>query len=405
MDIHDFLHSVLPESWFDNVHIAFKGLTDEEITASVHEASDFFNMNDPMDIHEDWTTGVLTRMPSTADDDVLVFNRAQMEQLGITDKEGFDLVMTHEGAHRALQGLNTGFNEHQEELCCDYMAGVRAGLNGLDETKMEASLIGTPESVSHPGGVERVEAIKAGVAFAHDYMEEHGIAPKFSECLEHFKTEDVFLKPFASGHVTLTPEDSDVVSKHEAPNFELGNGLKGFTEKDVEWYEHQASISSGSEQLHWLKEAEWASNHLHGFVSEEEIGNLKGYTQKDVEWYEHQARISSGSEQAHWLKEAQWARDHIHGFANPFSHHPSGFDANHPMPDFDGLRNMGFSARMADQILYGGSHCYSQKELFNVLYNSDDPVKAYNELVEGKARAAMDRADKLADEIEKEFGI
>ena len=42
---------------------------------------------------------------------------------------------------------------------------------------------------------------------------------------------------------------------------------------------------------------------------------LKGFTQADVDWYEHQARISSGSEQAHWLKEAQWARDHIHSFA------------------------------------------------------------------------------------------
>lgn len=34
--------------------------------------------------------------------------------MGITDKEGFDLVMTHEGAHRMLQGLQnrTGFNSH-----------------------------------------------------------------------------------------------------------------------------------------------------------------------------------------------------------------------------------------------------------------------------------------------------
>ena len=38
---------------------------------------------------------------------------------------------------------------------------------------------------------------------------------------------------------------------------------------------------------------------------------VKGATMADVEWYEHQARISSGSEQAHWIKEAQWARDHL----------------------------------------------------------------------------------------------
>jgi hypothetical protein len=27
-------------------------------------------------------------------------------------------------------------NSQQEELCCDFMAGVRAGLNGMDEGKI-----------------------------------------------------------------------------------------------------------------------------------------------------------------------------------------------------------------------------------------------------------------------------
>lgn len=31
----------------------------------------------------------------------------------------------------------------------------------------------------------------------------------------------------------------------------------------------------------------------------------------DVEYYQHQARISSGSEQQHWLEKAQWALDHL----------------------------------------------------------------------------------------------
>ena len=159
----DFLHNLLPTSWFESAQEYFgDGLTDEVVAQSVHEASVFFGMDDPINVHEDWTTGVMTNMSWTENDDVLIFSRDQMAEMGITDKEGFDLVMTHEGAHRALQGMNTGFDSHQEELCCDYMAGVRAGLNGMDEGKMEASLGGTVESETHPDGAARVAAIEAG---------------------------------------------------------------------------------------------------------------------------------------------------------------------------------------------------------------------------------------------------
>lgn len=323
--LFDFIYDHLPDSWFDNFHKAWgDSLTDEMVLQSVQEASDFFNMNAPMDVHEDWTTGVMTGIPFTENDDILVFNRQQMLDMGITDKEGFDLVMTHEGAHRALQGMNTGFDSHQEELCCDYMAGVRAGLNGMAEGKLEASLAGTAESSSHPDGADRVEAIEAGVAFAHDYMEAHdGVPPTFSDCLEHFNQTDVYAStlPQESGHINLRPEAAfaDTDSLHP----QLQREIKGFTQADVDWYEHQARISSGSEQQHWLDEARWARNHIHSFAADESDSageasqmELKGFTQADVDWYEHQARISSGSEQEHWLKEAQWARDHIHSFAD-----------------------------------------------------------------------------------------
>ena len=120
----DFLHSFLPDSWFENNLLpetwfnnvqGHYGLTDEEITASVESASNFFNIDTPMNVHEDWTTGVMTGMTFTENDDILIFSRDQLTEMGITDKEGFDLVMTHEGAHRALQGLDTGFSSHQEE--------------------------------------------------------------------------------------------------------------------------------------------------------------------------------------------------------------------------------------------------------------------------------------------------
>ena len=215
----DFLHDLLPASWFENAQEHFgQGLTDDVVAQSVHEASVFFGMDDPINVHEDWTTGVMTNMSWTENDDVLIFSRDQMHEMGITDKEGFDLVMTHEGAHRMLQGMHdvTGFDSHQEELCCDYMAGVRAGLNNMDFTKMEVSLADSAESESHPGGAARVEAIEAGVEYAHDFVNKYHRAPTFSECLDHFEHTDVYAQ--AGGHVdvNLSPETHHAYAEPDA---------------------------------------------------------------------------------------------------------------------------------------------------------------------------------------------
>lgn len=316
----DFLHDHLPDSWFDNFHQAWgDSLSDEMVLQSVQEASDFFNMNAPMDVHEDWTTGVMTGMEFTEDDDILVFNRQQMLDMGITDKEGFDLVMTHEGAHRALQGINTGFDSHQEELCCDYMAGVRAGLNGMDEGKMEASLNGTIESETHPDGAARVAAIEAGVSFAHDYMEAHnGTPPTFSECLDHFNQTDVYASTIPTqeqGHVNLRTEIASEEDWHTQ------NGLKGYTQSDIDWYEHQASISSGSEQEHWLKEAEWAKKHIHGFAAES-VAESADFTDQGLHEFHHGGEYGNATGD-YWDDSYPTDENHgqLHGFVNDKSYH------------------------------------------------------------------------------------
>lgn len=316
----EFLHNHLSDSWFDNFHQAWgDSLTDEMVLQSVQEASDFFNINAPMDVHEDWTTGVMTGMEFTEDDDILVFNRQQMLDMGITDKEGFDLVMTHEGAHRALQGINTGFDSHQEELCCDYMAGVRAGLNGMDEGKMEASLSGTIESETHPDGVARVAAIEAGVSFAHDYMEAHnGTPPTFSECLDHFNQTDVYASTIPTqeqGHVNLRTEIAS------AEDWHTQNGLKGYTPSDVDWYEHQARISSGSEQEHWLKEAEWAKKHVHSFAAES-VAESADFTDQGLHEFHHGGEYGNATGD-YWDDSCPTAENHgqLHGFVNDISYH------------------------------------------------------------------------------------
>lgn len=266
-------------------------LSESDVANSVSEASAFFNIGVPFDIHEDWTTGVMNLNPTTELDDILVYNRQQMSEMGISDKESFDLVMTHECAHRALQGLNKGYSPHQEELCCDYMAGVRAGLNGVDETLFVNSLQDTSESLSHPEGEARVTAIRDGIAFAQDFMSIHnGTPPRFSDCLDHFENSDTFRSSYSQleGFVTLTPEDGDISDPAEPPT------LSGYTQHDVDWYEKQARISSGTEQEHWLRQAQWAKDHLHGYTEipeemnhaqeGETLGNLtfKGYSESEI---------------------------------------------------------------------------------------------------------------------------
>ena len=175
-------------SFFSGVLFDFS-FSDEVIVESAQQASDFFHIDEPMLIAEDFTTGVYINADTSAADDILVFSRDQLLGMGVTERDGLDLVMTHEAAHRALQGLDCGFNAHEEELCCDFMSGVRAGLNSIDVTQMKESIIGTLPSESHPGGFDRIEAIDAGIDFATKYLSQHGYAPSFNECLDYFQND------------------------------------------------------------------------------------------------------------------------------------------------------------------------------------------------------------------------
>ena len=182
------LKDVFPDGWFDDVRQLYgEGLSDEMIAQSVEETCDFFHIDEPAIVSEGWTTGVYLNNDFTMQDDFQIFNRDQLLDLGISGKDGLDLVMTHEGTHRVLQGMeHLEFDSHQEELCCDYMAGVRAGLNDIDVSQMENSLMYTPETETHPAGADRVESIEAGVRFAQEYYAEYNETPTFDECLDHF---------------------------------------------------------------------------------------------------------------------------------------------------------------------------------------------------------------------------
>lgn len=124
--------------------------------------------------------------------------------------------------------------------------------------------------------------------------------------------------------------------------------------------------------------------------------------------------MSMNEEQFNPLADLQ--SDPLSGISNPsddmlggmFNHKglspfDSGFDAEHPMPTYDQLRNAGFSDYLAHQITSGLSHSYSQRELFHCLYESEDPVKAYNEMMDEKVQDSIAKTDKLIQEIESDL--
>lgn len=183
MNIEELINDVLEQ--IQNV-FGFESAISEDVEASIEEACNFFHISEPADIQEGDTTGVILKDKYSLNDDVLSFSKKQMMDMGIDSKDGLDLVMTHECTHRILQTMKTEFNSWDEELCCDYMAGVRAGLNNIDTTDFTSSLEDTQGSDTHPDGTLRVEAVNEGIAYAKQCLTNHE-TPSFVECFMHFQ--------------------------------------------------------------------------------------------------------------------------------------------------------------------------------------------------------------------------
>ena len=291
MSLIDFLQDVLPDSWFNDVRMNYgETLTDEMIVNSVHQASDFFNIDDPMAIAEDWTTGVYPNMDISPIDDVLIFNREQLVGMGITEQEGLDLVMTHECAHRALQGMShLGFDSHQEELCCDFMAGVRAGLNGIDVSQMENSLADTPVSDTHPGGADRLDSIEEGVKFAKEYYAAHGVAPTFSDCLDYFTGNADLVDLAPDGQITLRPECTDSVFAA----YESGEAIGSIAFVDSDPNESDLTFKgyTQDEINRKMAKAEKEQRYHEGLVRHHTYMAKHGLDNADTQYHAHEAEI------------------------------------------------------------------------------------------------------------------
>ena len=181
--------------------------------------------------------------------------------LGISGEDSLTLIYTHECAHRTLQDA---YNDAwEEELACDFFAGIHAGLKGMNLDNFEASLGSTPGGDTHPNGALRADFIEYGQQVAQE-LKDRGIEPTYNNCLERLNQHIVEKQ----GLITEYRErfDPTVTSSAlvDADNINIQSEPKNATMADVEWYEHQARISSGSEQAHWIKEAKWARDHLKG---------------------------------------------------------------------------------------------------------------------------------------------
>lgn len=155
-------------------------LTDEMVLSAVTRSCDFFNLPEVPVIHADGTC-VWPNDTTTYADDVLGFNRAQLMKMGISGEDSLTLIYTHECAHRTLQGA---YNDSwDEELACDFFAGVHAGLRDINIDNFEAALGATAGGASHPAGALRAEFIEFGKQIA-DEMQERGIEVTYEGYLE-----------------------------------------------------------------------------------------------------------------------------------------------------------------------------------------------------------------------------
>lgn len=214
------------------LHHHGSSLTVDEVNESIQKASDFFNMESPMIVLNGESLGVDDIDLTMVNDDVFSFNPDNLQSIGITEKEGLDWAITHENTQRILQGLNTGFSEQQEELCCDYMSGVSVGIDSMNTEQMVNLLVKKQEAITHPAEQLHIEAFQEGQEFVKNYFAEHGHEPTFDDCLEHFKSS----KSFSS-----TADPLAIV-----PNDEIS--FKGYTQSEIDHH-----ISKAEKDMHEAK--------------------------------------------------------------------------------------------------------------------------------------------------------
>lgn len=141
------------------------GITEDECTAGIQAACDFFGIPMPRAIEDltknpDGQTMFVNYERESYEDDILCYNLKQLKRMGVNDYTGFTAVFTHECAHRYFQNRllpGPDFGQWEGELVADYFMGVRASLERQDITSLIDALSQERGSGTHPVGWLRRE--------------------------------------------------------------------------------------------------------------------------------------------------------------------------------------------------------------------------------------------------------
>lgn len=231
-------------------------LPDEMVSDAIHRACDFFDLPDAPFIGET-SVCVWPQDTNTTFDDVFGFNRQQMMEMGINGEDSLTLVYTHECAHRALQD-NEMLTGKEEELACDFFAGIHAGIENIDAKPLMDALRETVESDSHPSGEIRAAIIDFGKGTAEDMMGQ-GIPMTFENCMDRF---NFFMSEHDLSDPSVVSTSSHNSTHGEDISFGSGWSADEYVEKanncykEADYYEKKAACSEDPDDIrHNLNEA------------------------------------------------------------------------------------------------------------------------------------------------------
>lgn len=393
-----------------------------DITQSVQTSSEFVNLPNPADVVSAGATGVCTNMPCTPNDDVVMVSTDQMHRMGITDQQSFDLVMTHEAMHRVLQNADAGFSSYEEELCCDYIAGVRAGLNNMDVSGMEESLVHTEASAAHPAGMNRVDSIEAGVAYAIDYLANHnGEPPSMSECIRDFRHSVLQENPEL---ITLRHEDNISFKEYDSVLSAKGYYQDIFSrvddnltqiERQIELNDLELHIDTSSEEAYLqskldridstIDRIETGLNEMNDASQHGEV-SLKGYSKHDIDRHYRHARDEYERARTDYHRHLTDNHDH-EDLVNAREALRRMDEANYEISRWDQMRHQMHQESVDDyshnnptgsnpdhsNVNFKG---YSKDEIARKLSNAESEQRRYEGLVEHHkymAKHGLDKAD------------
>lgn len=186
MDIYDFVPSegtameAMPHNLYSPAQDGQEFMLSLDMAQSAADrACAFFGLPE-VEVKDAMSTCMWPNDPTRYDDDLLGFNREELMSMGVSGEDTLTLVYTHECAHRTLQGA---FNDSwEEELACDFFAGIHAGMGNMNLDNFEASLGQMPGSASHPNGALRAEFIEYGRQVAEE-MQARGVEVTYDNCI------------------------------------------------------------------------------------------------------------------------------------------------------------------------------------------------------------------------------